>query len=214
MELLKRIEPEVAQLKKQFPKLFIAEKEKYYCKIKGEIEIIDPNDGQIWDAYSVEIVIKNAYPSEIPVIYEKGDKIKLHKSFDGSCCLAPRVEEYLVLGRDYNLCDYLNKLVVPYLAAQKLVELGEDWPNGEYSHHGKGIIEYYQEKLNTKDIEIILNCLNILSGQKKISRNTHCFCGSGKKYKNCHNLILGNFRLVNRTIFQRDLMDIKYDVNK
>jgi len=214
VDLEKRIAKEVDELKKFFPKLNHIEKEKRFYKLKGEIEIIDPDDGKIWETYKVEILIKDTYPAELPVLFEKEDKIKHHKNRDGSCCLAPRVEEYLILGREFNLCDYLQKLVIPILAAHKLVSLGEEWPNGEYAHEGKGIIQYYKGRFETNEILIILKCLRILSGKFKINRNKLCLCGSTKKYKFCHGKVLEKFGMINRVVFQNDLRDIETELKK
>ncbi len=214
MNIEKRITFEFEALKKLFPKLTVLGIEKYCYKIKGIIEIIDPYNGEIWDFYEVEILIKNTYPNDVPVLFEKKGKIKRHINKDGSCCLAPRVEEFLILGREYNLCDYVQKLVVPYLAAQKLVDLGEEWPNGEYSHYGDGIIEYYQEKLGTSEIKVILKILYLLTGKVKFGRNAPCFCGSLKKYKLCHEILLYHFNKVNRSVFINDLADIEREITK
>jgi len=38
---------------------------------------------------------------------------------------------------------------------------------------------------NITDLEILLNPLKRRIAEKKVGRNKHCLCGSGKKYKKC-----------------------------
>ena len=124
------------------------------------------------------------------------------------------MEEALILGRNYTLVDYVDKLVVPFFASQKLIVLGQGKGIGEYSHFGSGIIEYYQDKFNTSDIEIILKSLYVLANKETCNRNQKCFCGSGIKFKRCHKKILDNFLLVDRRIFLEDIHDIEKTIKK
>jgi len=193
-------------------------KEKNGFSIRGNLGLIDPFTGNLWDKYQIKIYIPFNYPHNIPSTYELGKKIdwknENHIDSEGKCCLAPRLEEYIILGKEYFLIDYINKLVIPFFASHKLKELRIDEGIGEYSHFGAGIIEYYEGKFGTKNIDTIIESLNILSGKKHYERNEKCFCGSGEKYKNCHLKKLNDYQIFDRRIFLEDLRDIEKIVNK
>ncbi len=193
-------------------------KQKYGYSISGSISLIDPYNGQLWDIYQVKISIPYAYPNIIPSTFELGKKIgwihENHIDSEGKCCLAPRLEEYIILGKKYSLVDYIDKLVIPFFASHKLKELHIDEGIGEYSHFGSGIIQYYEEKFGTTDIKTILESLYILSNKRHFERNKKCFCGSGEKYKYCHLKKLSNYQIFDRRIFLEDLKDIEKIVKK
>lgn len=193
-------------------------KEKFGFSISGSLGLIDPFTGQVWDKYQIKIYVPLNYPHKIPSTYELGKKIdwknENHIDSEGKCCLAPRLEEYIILGKEYSLMDYINKLVIPFFASHKLKQLRIDEGIGEYSHFGKGIIEYYEEKFETKDIRTILESLYILSNKKDCQRNEKCFCGSGVKYKNCHLIKLSSYQIFDRRIFLEDLKDIEKILQK
>lgn len=193
-------------------------KEKNGYSISGSIGLIDPYTGQIWDIYQVKIKIPYAYPDIIPSAFELSKKIdwrpENHIDSEGKCCLAPRLEEFFILGKKYTLIDYFNKLVIPFFASHKLKELSINDGIGEYSHFGAGIIEYYEGKFETKNIDTIIESLNILSCKKHYERNKKCFCGSGEKYKNCHLKKLYNYQIFDRRIFLEDLQDIEKVIRK
>ncbi|MCK5023941.1 MAG: hypothetical protein KAS04_07225, partial [Candidatus Aenigmarchaeota archaeon] len=143
--------------------------------IKGSLDLVDPHNGKIWEVYQVQILIPPNFPRKTPTFIETGGVIKRiddnHIDKKGVCCLAPRVEELLILGPNYTLVDYVNKLAIPFLANQKLQEFGENpWDIGEYSHFGKGILEYYKEKLGTDSTKVVMSCLRYLCGDMKTGR--------------------------------------------
>ncbi len=213
MNLESRLSKEFVLVQDRYPDLGKPKKEKNGFSITGNIQLIDPNNGSIWDTYQIKIELSYEYPSKVPSTYEVSKKVDRksdnHVGENGKCCLAPRLEELLILGNDYTLIDYLDKLVIPFFASQKLIELGQGKGIGEYSHFGSGIIEYYKEKFKTSDINVILKSLYVLSSLQKYNRNEPCFCGSGKKYKHCHWKSLYDYFKINRMIFLDDIRDME-----
>jgi hypothetical protein len=67
---------------------------------------------------------------------------------------------------------------------QSLVALGEEWPFDEWKHGAEGIIQYYEELLETHDLKTIVRFLRVIA---KLNFKPHlsCPCGSGKKIKHC-----------------------------
>lgn len=197
-----------------FPGLYKFSKYKRGYSIRGSLDLVDPDNGKVWDVYEVRILVSPNYPRTIPTLIETGKKIEriddLHIDENGVCCLAPRVEEFLILGYQYNLADFIKKLVIPFLANQKLISLGEkSWNIGEYSHFGQGVLEYYKEKLGISSMEHVLSCIRYLSGSYKLGRNDPCFCNGDKKFKDCHQKKLYLFSKIDKNIFAQDLKDIE-----
>lgn len=218
MTLEKRIKEEYLQVKNKFQNLGSPKKEKYGYSINGRLDLIDPFNSKLWESYQIRIDIPYEYPVRVPTTYELSKKIDRnddnHIDSNGKCCLAPRLEELLILGKNYTLVDYIDKLVMPFLASHKLKQLGENKGIGEYSHFGSGLIEYYKEKFQTPDIKSILESLHILSNIKQNKRNEKCFCGSGKKYKRCHLKTFYDYQIIDRKIFLEDLRDIEKTLEK
>lgn len=181
--------------------------------LNGFIDLIDPKEGFIWESYEVKILIHNDYPEILPKTYLVSKNIPFdydrHIGTHGSCCIAPNAEEYLILGRNYNLINYIEKLVIPFFATQKLYDLEGKWPIGEYSHFTIGLIEYYKEKLELDSIENIDRALQVLSYSLRIGRNDLCFCESGRKYKKCHLSKIELFNFVPKRLFKSDLKTIR-----
>lgn len=217
MDFEARLKEQHVELAALFPGLKIFSKYGKGFSIRGSLDLVDPNNGKIWEVYQVKIIIPPNFPRSTPTFIETGGIIKRdtdnHIDINGVCCLAPRVEELLILGPDYTLTDYVNKLVIPFLANQKLQDLGEKpWNLGEYPHFGKGIIKYYNEKLDTDDLDVVLSCLRYLSGELKIGRNDHCLCLQDKKFKDCHWKKLIQFSQIDRAIFLEDIRGIEKEL--
>lgn len=207
-----RIDYEIDELQKAFPKLSYVAKEDSEILVEGELDLIDPDDGVIWETFSIRIVFYYNFPQSIPKLYLVSHNIpwdySRHIGSNGGCCIAPSAEQRIILGRDYSLIEYFNKLVIPFFASQKMYSLGLGWANGEYAHFTEGLIEYYKIKLDINDNDSLIIALRILTGECFYKRNDQCFCGSGKKYKKCHYLTLGRFFSVDKRIISSDLSEI------
>lgn len=143
-------------------------------------------DNFIRDVFEIKIDLKTFDANGWPKVYEVGEKyhqiakkwnieiIDLHvSSDDGMCCLGIQYGSQ----RNLSIGSFLPKLVIPFFYRLSYTEKfglaasrNDLW--GEYSHGEEGITEYLKE-------------LSIFAKQKP-SRNDLCPCGSGKKYKRCH----------------------------
>ena len=83
------------------------------------------------------------------------------------------------------ILDFISGPVNQFFLNQKHFELTGKWLNGERGHGAKGIVEYYQEELQTLDVEAIINLVRYLT-HKKIKGHWTCYCRSGKKLRDCH----------------------------
>ncbi len=139
----------------------------------------------ICDVFDIVILLEQNDSNGWPKVYEigrRGEKISiekglakadLHFNADNSCCLGINLDP---LSR-MTIQDFLYGLVIPFFYRLAYVErfglqaAREDlW--GEYSHGKSGLLEYIDEMLKLKNLDV--------------GRNDPCPCGNRKKYKQCH----------------------------
>lgn len=206
------INSDYESLKINYPGLTNLSKESYGFSVTGNLDLID-SEGKFWDSYTIKLAIPNSYPKITPDVFEISDKIPKiadrHVNSDGSLCLSPLVEQLLILGDDYDLSDYIKKLVIPFLAQQTLFDLGIKWENGEYSHGEPGLIEYYKAKFKANNIGVMLNCLRNLTSKQRNRPNSKCFCRSRLRYIECHRPLVHQFNNVSPHIIAHDLKIIE-----
>lgn len=166
----------------------------------------------IKDNYEIEITLASNPLSSLPQVRETGNRIAgvikrlektpadLHVNLNDTVCLCPYTAEKRKLPNGFNLKDFFNNLLVPYFYEQSYYEKHEQWPWGEYSHGELGLLEDYLENRGEgNNIELItefienfkkINFSNSylqLVKKDKIKGHVICFCGSGKRIRDCHN---------------------------
>jgi len=211
-----KVEQEFAQLKNKYPKLNAPESVKEWFVIQGSIDVID-EAGRNWGEYNVQILIPPYYPTSPPKFFETAGKIKREKDWhvnsDGSCCLGPRGKEIQLFTNGGTLLAWVDSFVSPFLANHTLKNETGEYANKEYSHGAKGILEYYQDEWGLKDEKLVLRELQVITGQRT-SRNQKCFCGSGKKYKYCHDDGAAVYKGIPISTYRKDLSDIQLERSK
>ena len=140
----------------------------------------------ICDVFEIEICLSILDGNGWPKVYEIGGRhrqiakkhnvkiIDLHfYSDDDACCLGLQFPD----NRSLSIRGFLEQLVIPFFYQLSYIEKfgivasrNDLW--GEYSHDKQGLTEYLTE------ISI--------SAKQNPGRNDLCPCGSGKKYKRCH----------------------------
>lgn len=202
----------------------LKQEEEHTIWLCGKIHIIDPNGGFIWDSFQVIYLLDASgfydqnyksiyYPEALPKVFLHDHKemksVNRHISDRGLCCLTTDVEASIILGQNYTLIDFTEKLVIPFFAAQIIFDKTGQWLNGDYSHGTPGKIEYYAERLCVSKDKVLPAIRNMLF-TKTLGRNDLCFCNSGKKFKKCHLENLEKFsRIANRYYLSIDYEEIK-----
>lgn len=162
---------------------------------RGDIPVVFGNielrrDGECIDSYEIEIHYREGYPYIFPLLFETGGKIP--KNIDwhifestGNCCLKAFPEEILICKKGITLINFIEHQVIPYLFHQTFRR-----ENGfflrERSHGQQGFIEFFKDVLKSQNIINIIHSLNFVLKRNEPNRVADCFCGSGKKYRNCH----------------------------
>jgi hypothetical protein len=169
-------------------------------------ETINLNNGiLIEDAY--ELLISYAQNSKI-VVREVAGRIlqtkrkwrlsfaDVHMYSDGSLCICPEPEEKLRLPNGFNIRDFFNHLLIPYLYYQSYLNKYGKEPWKSSSHGELGILESYGKYLfRTPSFEIVNQYLkyltptseNTILNAKPLRPNDLCLCHSGKNFLDCHN---------------------------
>lgn len=193
---------------------------------KTDEYVISPGDDvsyngvRIKDSYKIKVIFQKNANSQLPQVYETGARITtlankrslpirdLHINGNRSVCLCivDREMEYFTSG--FSLGDFFNKLVIPFFYEQSYFRKNSIWPWGEYAHGIFGVIERYGEAENhskSETIEIFNRIVSsdkwflicpVLKKRKYIQDYKKCFCGSRKKFRDCHpKVIAGILRL-------------------
>ena len=178
---------------KKFPNLMITELDGVKA-LKGILDIKnDCND--VVGSFLIEIKHREEFPYRFPILYEVGGDIPniadRHKYSDGICCITVLPDEILKCKNGISILTFIEEYAIPYFANQVYYLQDGIYMNGEYSHGKDGYIEFYTKFFKTadsskwrEDVERV-NSGTII----KMDRNKPCFCGSGLKYKHCHNKI-------------------------
>jgi hypothetical protein len=183
-------------------------------------EDVHSSDQYIYDVYQIRVRYNDAL--FIPEVYETSGRIKafaqqkkveladLHINALGALCLCPKPLEKLKLNDAYTLQDFFTILVIPFFYAQSFFEKFNRWPWKDYNHGDPGILECYSEyiaKVQDKKVfvENTINSLNprnrlIVRSADQITRQSLCFCDSGKKFRDCHHEAWEAAKILKRTI--------------
>lgn len=157
--------------------------------IRGGL-ILEALDGREIDRYAIEIQIPDDYPKSIPIVREAHGRLPSildrHILPNGEACLFLRDERYKHYPQGSTIIDFIEGPVKNFFLWQVDYDLNKGKSSiGERGHGIKGIIEFYGEELKTSDVIIIRNFLYYLV-KKEVKGHWDCYCGSGKKMRNCH----------------------------
>lgn len=187
--------------KKRYPDLKILQDNEGLPFLRGVLAI--PNDrNEIVGYYLIEIHYQEEFPHRFPILYEIGGEIPneadWHKYSDGRCCITVMADEKLICKNGISVAMFISKCAIPFFANSIYKKLTGDYKNGEYAHGIKGINQFYTSLLRTDDKELWIRYFrNAFKGLPVVSpRNEPCFCGSGVKFKFCHQKVFDDLRQI------------------
>jgi hypothetical protein len=150
----------------------------------------------VLDRYSIEVEFATDHPQGVPKVREVGGRIP--RTVDrhivdasGLACLFVPDERAWLYPVNATVLDFLNGPVRSFFLSQSLFELEGRWPFGQRSHGIQGILEFYAEVLETQDVKLILEYLDLLK-HREIRGHWRCPCGSGRRLRDCHLLKIVN----------------------
>ena len=175
------------ELKKRFTDITVMEKQNGRWIFNGRFPVKGA-DGYCYAEYELQIEIKENFPGCLPSVWETEGKIKRsadwHVYADGSLCVGTTARQYYLMGEEISLLNWVDRLVIPYLANHKYKLIHGHYKNVERSH-ADGIYEEYDDLFSERNGHSLKDYLMLITGHGHIGRNDPCFCGSGKKYKKC-----------------------------
>ena len=197
----------------KFPKLERPTRVNQDWEINGEIDVID-DEGSFWDTYKVKIIIPHHFPLSLFQLHEVGGKIPKQIDWHNSlyCCVSTNARIYHVLGEECTLLNWLDKFAHPYLANHIVRKITKEYASGEFAHGAAGIVQDYEMLFKVKGEHAVCKKLKAICILTKCSRNEACFCGSGKKIKNCFlkNQITHKYMGIPFNQLCEDLAEIKF----
>lgn len=120
----------------------------------------------------------------------------VHMYQDGSLCLCPEPEEKLLFYGDFSLRSFFYNYLIPNLYYQTYLSRFGNEPWKSSSHEEMGILESYPKQIYSEIPSNIViynyveslpsELVNWVTSNKKIDRNLLCICGSGKRFRDCH----------------------------
>jgi hypothetical protein len=198
--------------KDKFPKLNQPVRVGELWEITGAIDVID-DENNPWATYAVKITVPKKYPEEIFQLQETGGQIPKKADWhnSNSCCVSTIAIIYSVLGEDLSLLNWLVKFAHPYLANHIYKVKTGAYAGGEFLHATDGTIQGYEKLLGLKGVKEVYQKLKIVCSVLQKGRNDKCFCGSGKKFKNCYLLspFTHKFLGVPYSLLQSDFEEIR-----
>lgn len=132
-------------------------------------------------------------------VYEQKDPLLIYKHE------AFKIFKGLMSEINQNITAFLFKCIIPIQKAEQVQEAEEETPQTDLSHLNTNKHDHEEQETPTPPPPQRNNVTNtppptfqsnqntggikpksILTEEKKLNRNDPCYCGSGKKYKNCH----------------------------
>lgn len=166
--------------------------------LRGRFEI--RNDGQLLEAFALEVQLAPQSPRHLPTVWEVGGRIPrvrdphhVNEGGDESLCVLLPDAYWFYYPNGLTLAEFLAGPLREHLAGQAAVLRGRPWPAGEWSHGTEGAIEFYREILGVTDNAVLFRLMASELSQRS-KRRMRCQCGSGKLRRHCHGSLLRKLR--------------------
>ena len=188
---------QIAETAKLYPELKVSVLDGIEL-LSGTFRVID-DEGKEWNNFEIQIRFSKAFPYRFPQLVEIGGKIPKvadwHIYTTGACCITIPLLEVISCRNGITVLQFIQDHVKPYLFNQAhRIEKGY-YAHQEFAHGAYGILEYYQELFNEKDMRKIIGYLNILKSTE-FGKKTPCFCGRKAKFRKCHTEVFKIFRTI------------------
>lgn len=159
----------------------------------------------------IKICVYKDYPIRLPKVYEDGEKTIKHyrhiyNDENNTFCLGTDFDIYERLAPLYKFDMFLS-IIAWFLVDEAYYSIHRDFPMGDRSHFQVGIKETYFEYFSVNSLHDLQIVVEHLYNTGNRMNNKLCYCGSGRKFKNCHkgkfDRILNNAYL--KRVFNEDL---------
>jgi len=213
MGLAQTIKDDIALMKERFPKLTLINDDGKAPSFSGILDVCDET-GNWYDSFSVRLDTPVKYPYGVPRIYETGRLIERiadrHVNGDGSCCVS--IDHVLLYraSRGLTIYDFMQEFAYPYFANQLYFKAKGRYAASEYAHGFAGVVQFYKETLHIMDAATAKILLSSILNRTLPLRNDLCFCGSNRKFKQCHMKAAEYLQTIGRTRLENDLSGFEF----
>lgn len=183
-----QIKEQIDDFHKVYPNIKIIDESEREIHLAGSFTVHEEYQGfQVFNDYSVEIVIPIA-SDQLPYVIDVGGAIKPtyhHYYSSGKLCLETDVKVIADFVDGFDLIRWMNTYVESYYFSYEFYMRYGEFPFGERSHGLDGILESYQELLETKSAQETYDVMQFIIFNSY--RGHHpCPCKSGAKLRRCH----------------------------
>lgn len=175
------------------------------------------------DSYEVEMQLKR-YPELFPVVFETEGRIpnKIHRHIytdTGSCCFTTAAKSQILLKTKLtSLLKFVDEIVVRYFENNSYYEINGVYCYSEYDHGSNGVVQSYQDILDTENVKFIGRLIIQRLEKNKLTIRDLCYCNSGYSLKKCnngrHSNNYRNFRMIDKVVLNNDLIHFKNVLSK
>ena len=180
---------QVAALLQKYPNLEIASKAENEIVITGWIHIARIfNDFPLIKNVQLEITIPIAQ-ERFPYVKDTGGHIDTkypHRYLSGRLCLATEIDLNLHFLDGFDLLRWMDDFVEPYYYSHEYYQRFGCYPFGDREHGYLGAIQSYCDWFATPQMDTVASILLQIEANDHYRGHHLCFCGSGKKMRDCH----------------------------
>lgn len=180
---------QVASLLQKYPDLEIASEADSEIVITGWIQIARTfNDFPIVKKVQLEITIPIAQDC-FPYVKDTGGHIDTkypHRYLSGRLCLATEIDLRLHFLDGFDLLRWMDDFVEPYYYSHDYYQRFDCYPFGDRQHGHLGAIQSYSDWFATPQMDTVASILLQIEANDHYRGHHLCFCGSGKKMRDCH----------------------------
>ena len=202
---------------KDYPGMSISPSRSSRLKFEGFFSFsATPDNGPtINGTYRLVIEIPDAFPKDIPIVREIGEKIphdgKHHVNDDGSLCLGSPIRLLSKISENPSLVGFSESCLVPFLYAISYKnQYAGDFIFDELAHGTLGILDDYKDFFGLKTAGQVINTLALLGTKKRIANKKPCPCNCGNILGKCSfHLKINRFRnIATRSWFTKHAEEI------
>jgi hypothetical protein len=211
--------PGLREFLRNYPKMAIRPSAGEHLRLRGSFEFAahHSKEGDLQDAFVLEIIVPWAFPTALPRVTETGGKIPRTPDYhvnqtDHTLCLGSPLSLLLKLSKKPTLDGFAENCLVSYLfAISRKLKTGGSFLFGELAHGQAGILSDYAHIFGLKDAKKVGYVLELLGMKKRRANKLPCPCGCRSRLGRCKfNLRLREFRnLASRSWFRRERLGLR-----
>jgi hypothetical protein len=184
-------------------------RKKEFFKFCGNFYLTNAQN-ELIESFEIAILIGKKYPNTFPIVILLDEKVEksdeYHISKDGIICFEHTYIANYLAQKGLRLYDFVNYYLPRYFSWVLVKKFGNANTLKEWEHKENGTKQFYEMLINSSDKNTIRSFLENYGNSKKIERNDECYCGNGRKLKNCHYLEALLLKATPKETIQKDLL--------